>query len=428
MRIRSIHTQEFGPLGTQDFDLSDSWTNEIAGRVLFSGPNGTGKSWMLRAVAALWGAFGQWLHTRRLLSARGDEHVFLRQGSGFALVLEDVPFGPSALVLVRGPGEFVAQLERRYPVHAIVGERISPGNGRSPNRELVWQPGAIRLDDWADARTRVLASVLGGGSPNVIFLDAEERRWVSPRQGLGEIKPEDLQQRWLASYRVSEKWEGQLEASLLALKAATPERFFGLVRDMNAYLSGKEILTDIRLGENRLRVRLYDRDGRFHWLDDLSAGEHQVLIQLYMVGRWLEPGGIVLIDEPDLHLHPSLIPGLLARLEQMVADREGQLFITSHVPDIWNRYASSNSRPEVSPPMETVVHFEDFPQEIERLGDSVVSGSTIRESTAYMSAASSKRSCAASRRARERFQEGIGISRAPLYSQGQVLFLNRSQG
>lgn len=40
---------------------------------------------------------------------------------------------------------------------------------------------------------------------------------------------------------------------------------------------------------------------------------------LFTVQRWLQPGGVVLIDEPDLHLHPSLISPLLASIENIVA-------------------------------------------------------------------------------------------------------------
>lgn len=45
---------------------------------------------------------------------------------------------------------------------------------------------------------------------------------------------------------------------------------------------------------------------------------------LFTVQRWLQPGGVVLIDEPDLHLHPSLISPLLASIENIVAEN-GQL-------------------------------------------------------------------------------------------------------
>lgn len=104
---------------------------------------------------------------------------------------------------------------------------------------------------------------------------------------------------------------------------------------MNAFLSGKEILTEVKLGENRLKVRLKNGSGSgsstTHGLDELSAGEHQVLIQLYLINRWLEKGGVALIDEPDLYLHPSLVSSFLARLEKMVAE-------------VWSRYEALGRR------------------------------------------------------------------------------------
>ena len=59
---------------------------------------------------------------------------------------------------------------------------------------------------------------------------------------------------------------------------------------------------------------------------------------LFMVQRWLQPGGVVLIDEPDLHLHPSLVSPLLATLENIIRGRSGQLIITSHATELWQRY------------------------------------------------------------------------------------------
>jgi predicted ATPase len=101
---------------------------------------------------------------------------------------------------------------------------------------------------------------------------------------------------------------------------------------------GKEIITDIHPSEGRLRVKIAGKRGVYHYLDELSSGEHQVLIIIYVVSRWMQKGGMVLIDEPDLYLHPSLISSLLTVLEQLVAERDGQLLITSHATDVWQRY------------------------------------------------------------------------------------------
>ena len=345
MKIHAIHTYEAGPLGSQVFDFRDKWSGEIASNILFSGPNGCGKSSVLRVVAMLWIAFGHWLHSRQILPRVNTEREWLQHRGGVALLLDELPFDGPSLVLVFGDKAFVDQLQQDFPDSYFVGETVARrGKRGAPARKFLWPGDYDWLDKWTAALHKMQVSPDRSESPNVIFLDAEERRWVRPRRDLGEMRPEDLHQRWLTSYRVSEQWDGQLEASLLAMKSAALHRFHDLIRDMNAFLRGKEILTDVKLGENRLRVKLEDRTGTIHSVDKLSAGEHQVLILLYLINRWLEKGGIVLIDEPDLYLHPSLISGFLSALEKMVADRQGQLIITSHVPDVWSRYEALGQR------------------------------------------------------------------------------------
>ena len=334
MRLCEIHTQKAGPLGSQVFNFRDSWNSSVRQNVLFSGPNGCGKSTVLRIPALLWNAFGHWLHARKPLPNRNRDREWLQRWEGVAVILEDLPYQAPPLVLVCGTPEFSDELQRKYPNHVFIGEE---------DRSFIWSPSPW-FDRFTDARKRMLSTWEKEALPNVIFLDAEERRWVSPKRGLGEMKPDNLEQRWLSRYLVSEKWEGQLEASLLSLKAADPERFFALLKNMNAFLTDKAILPEVQLGQNRLRVRISNGGEVTHFLDDLSAGEHQVLIQLYIISRWLEPGGIVLIDEPDLFLHPSLISGFLAQLEKMVVDRHGQLIIPSHVPEVWDRYEAIGLR------------------------------------------------------------------------------------
>ncbi|MEN9502867.1 MAG: hypothetical protein RI964_2152 [Pseudomonadota bacterium] len=336
MRIRAIHTYEFGALGTQSFDFRDDWSDETATRILFSGANGCGKSTLLRGVAMLWSAFGYWLHNRKFLPANSMENQWLQRCGGIALVLETLPFSnTSTLLLFWGQsGTWVGKLIDQHKDATVIGQ-INTTSFHWP-QNIAW------LNEWTRARQKMLVSPQPSESPNILFLDAEERRWVTPKHGLGEIRPENMEQRWLSSYRATENWDGQVESALLTMKIASDERFSKLVDNMNGFLSGKEILKEVILGENRLRVKL--ANGSTHGIDELSSGEHQVLIQLYMVDRWMERGGIVMIDEPDLYLHPSLISGFLAQLENMVAERDGQLLITSHVPDVWNRYEAIGQR------------------------------------------------------------------------------------
>ncbi|MBK8453442.1 MAG: AAA family ATPase [Thiofilum sp.] len=338
MRIRAIHTYEFGALGTQSFDFRDSWSDETATRILLSGANGCGKSTLLRGIAMLWSAFGYWLHNRKHLPEKSVERRFLSMGGGFAIVVENLPFAETkSLLLAFGEGHWSTNPALVKPDYIALGE--GSGFGRIYFHPSDYDPF---LNNWTRARQKMLVSPQPSESPNILFLDAEERRWVTPKYGLGEIKAENMEQRWLSSYRATENWDGQVESALLGMKIASEERFSKLVDNMNSFLSGKEILKEVILGENRLRIQL--ANGSTHGIDELSSGEHQVLIQLYMVDRWMERGGIVMIDEPDLYLHPSLISGFLAQLENMVAERDGQLIITSHVPDVWSRYEAIGQR------------------------------------------------------------------------------------
>ena len=183
--------------------------------------------------------------------------------------------------------------------------------------------------------------------PNLIYLDAEERRWVTPKRNLAEPLPDLLTQRWLTKYIVTDDWKGQLEASLIALKTTQLHKFHDVIRNLNQFLMDKEIDPDLKHGKGRLRVKLKGIRGVYHSIDELSAGEHQILILIYLISRWMQPGGIVLIDEPDLYLHPSLVAPLLSIIEQLVTEGDGQLLISSHAVDVWARYENQGKRIEL---------------------------------------------------------------------------------
>jgi len=158
---------------------------------------------------------------------------------------------------------------------------------------------------------------------------------------ISSLAQDDLSQRWLATYTPTSDWKGQLEASLFNMKATLPDLYPEMMKNLNQFFTGKVIEEDIHPGQ-RQQVRL--ANGDTHTLDELSSGEHQVLIMLFMVQRWLQPGGVVLIDEPDLHLHPSLVSPLLATLENIIQKKHGQLILTSHATDVWQRYESLGLR------------------------------------------------------------------------------------
>jgi energy-coupling factor transporter ATP-binding protein EcfA2 len=347
MKILAIYTKSVGPLADSPISFINDWTEEVESKVLLTGPNGCGKSTVLRAIAMLWDAAGYWLDQRKVLPKTHKARAWLQRWDGIAVVFDQIePFYDHPVGLIVGTQDWVYELLKNHPKVAwLAGESAGNDNKRSflhfglDNEDF--------LNQWAESRKRLILTHDKVDAPNLIYLDAEERRWVAPKRNVSESLPDALSQRWLTKYQVSEDWQGQLEASLINLKTSQLHKYHEVVRNLNQFLSDKEIDPDIKPGEGRLRVKLKGQRGISHSIDELSAGEHQVLILIYLISRWMQKGGIVLIDEPDLYLHPSLINPLLATVEQLVKERDGQLIITSHAVDIWHRYENQGKRIEL---------------------------------------------------------------------------------
>jgi hypothetical protein len=47
--------------------------------------------------------------------------------------------------------------------------------------------------------------------PNVIYLDAEARRWLAPKKNISSLAQDDLSQRWLATYTPTSTGKGSLK-------------------------------------------------------------------------------------------------------------------------------------------------------------------------------------------------------------------------
>jgi len=351
MKIHSIYLSRVGPIEDRTIDLSNTWTGGVYDRVLFSGPNGSGKSTVLRAISNLWLMVGQWLATPDVKpKGRSEPRTWLRDHSGaVALILDGIPGISEKIGVYFGTSDKFGMLQPQanFWMGELDDSRRGPGKPR-----LIHYDSRNWMDSWSQAY-KVLRLSLEPSSdsdfqtPNVIYLEGEERRWVRPKGTPAQPVPDDPSLRWLVTYRPNENWKGQLESSLFALRTLDERRFKVVLADLNRFLSGKRI-SDQPTPTLRLKVDIIDSlSENSHTLDELSAGERQVLIQLYLISRWLQPGGLVMLDEADLHLHPSLIPMLLGRVEAIVAERNGQLFLTSHLAELWRRYETNALRVEL---------------------------------------------------------------------------------
>jgi predicted ATPase len=70
-------------------------------------------------------------------------------------------------------------------------------------------------------------------------------------------------------------------------------------------------------------------NGERHSLDELSSGEKQILVMMTELKRRWRPGSLVLIDEPELHLHETLQTKIYERLVELQKERGGQVWLAT---------------------------------------------------------------------------------------------------
>lgn len=67
-------------------------------------------------------------------------------------------------------------------------------------------------------------------------------------------------------------------------------------------------------------------------LGQSSAGEQLAAIVVTRLVRHLEPSALVLFDEPELHMHPSLLSGLLRTMHELLVERDAYAILATHSP------------------------------------------------------------------------------------------------
>lgn len=246
-------------------------------RVLLSGVSGTGKSTVLAGIAAVW---------RAVEALRSGGEAELWSGET-ALLMDGLLDKPVLCICARGHA-FWDEVAGRHPGLTAIG----------------WIQNAPQSAGLAD----LLRERWGSAEelPNVLLVRQDERDDLRARDDLGE--------------------------QLISLHRTAPDRAQRLLGALAALIYGKRIVM-----ENGSPLVRLERGGE-HALDALSSGERRIVSFLTSIAANLRPGGVLLLDEPDMHLHPSQVLGLLTTMEQLALPAGGQMFLTSHTPEVWRRY------------------------------------------------------------------------------------------
>jgi predicted ATPase len=89
-----------------------------------------------------------------------------------------------------------------------------------------------------------------------------------------------------------------------------------------------------RSGQASINIRDL-KTGKTFDIDSLSSGEKGIIMTFLLISRAVEEGGLVLLDEPELHLNPAVCRDLLEFLtEEYLEPRSIQALICTHSPEI----------------------------------------------------------------------------------------------
>ncbi len=124
-------------------------------------------------------------------------------------------------------------------------------------------------------------------------------------------------------------------SSVIASDGNREELFAEIELIFAGLLKGRKIK---RVGVNEiglLSITVQDEIGREFDLDGMSSGEKGIILTFFTIDRSVARGGIVLLDEPELHLNPAVSKDLLPFILDKYAARKGlQFIICSHSPEI----------------------------------------------------------------------------------------------
>lgn len=306
-------------------------------RLLLQGANGSGKSTFLEAIASLWDFFGEWIDAGPGRGISGRARSFKHYFSDCDLAAVEIggllPNGKS-LWLGMGKVSFWVDLKQEHGDAEFAGLVQSKGS---------WEVQLPTSVNWSTFRQRSLVGA--EPQPNIVLFPPENRT-VSLGTGKAPHLIDLMPYRWLATYDDSV----DLESLLLTIRAQSQADYEEAMRFINQALDNqRKKITGF--GPKGLVVAGTTESGQKyeHPIGALSSGEKQMLLLIGFVAATLHRGGIVIIDEPDLHIHIVMVQQLLSSIEAIVKERQGQLIVAAHSEEVWDWFSLTSERVQLTP-------------------------------------------------------------------------------
>jgi len=331
MKVQQLFLRNVRSIKSLDLDFRDPVTGKPMSRIVLAGANGSGKTTILECL------FG-------LLSTAGTHAPGgLLQGIGIHLpiraqlqLLFEVTFPDNLPAILSISGNKPVIDESSITEEVIIGTELSlPPSSRSRLFGVETTEELPRFGQLAES-IQIAGEHQGDALGSILYFP-HNRYLPSVKQGELGFEPRVYQ--WAHRYRASEEWKGSTESHLFSLnyldledyrdRRMSANRFSQTVEPVNSILDGKRI-TRIERG----RAVVETSDGQTHGLNDMSSGEKQLALLLIEITRRIVPGSVILIDEPEISLHPAWQRGLVVALDKITEQYDAQVIMATHSPEI----------------------------------------------------------------------------------------------
>lgn len=275
----------------------------LPGHVVLAGPNNCGKTTLLQAIAAWSLSLNRW---KQLNDFQLHNRAYAR-----------APIARQAFYAVPLRAFDILWNERRYDgsieieIESDAGWTLTMELQSDSSEQIYVRPKAP-----AEPRTVRAASLAAVYVPAMTGLGSNEPVYQPPKieQLLGEGKPGDVIRNLLVAAHDSDVWE--------------------TLQDGIRRLFGYEVLPPDATGADIIAEYQTARGGPRLDIASGGSGFQQVLMLLTFLHT--RPASVLLLDEPDVHLHVILQDAIYGELRSAAAKSNSQLIIATHSEVIIN--------------------------------------------------------------------------------------------
>lgn len=294
------------------------WKDLVPDIVLFGGANGSGKTTLLEYV----------FQAFHFLSGEKNQNDFeLLRGNGWIDFHIETESEPVHFEFVSGTQEFLHNRIELNNSHSNISQRFM----LSFEQELTYMGN----DPILQFKNAIRSS--RGWNTGILYFPSIFRTLVTVEETYKS--PGDFQMPEIFAYRWSPpaEWKRTAEAILYSARW----------RDLNAKESGEqpqgyfqEFSQEFHELTNHEKTLTWEKDaqlmvktksGAYHSLNELSSGEKQMLLLLTELRwRWRQRNAfLILIDEPELHLHSSWQTYFYLRIKDLQRKFGGQVWLAT---------------------------------------------------------------------------------------------------